>query len=131
MTDSFIEWEITTSRLEWESDVARLLNDVREMGKGEIRTSRVDFTKELSDGETLTGTPTVSLATNDSGALTFGNIGLASSYINRHGETVASNRAVEFSITAVRKGTFKVLISVSTNGSPSQTLKLQVQVQVV
>ena len=101
-------------------------NSIRCVATGETRNVSISFVPELDVGELLTGTPTVV-------ELTTANLTLTNKVVNTGALTVERNpvaigQGVQFKLTGAVAGTnYRVLITVTTDATPAQTLQLVVQ----
>lgn len=103
-----------------------------EVSAGATRIVRVNVTRDLDSGVTLTGTPTVVEVTTT--ALTLANKKVnTATYVESHsGTTVAIGKAVEFTVTGGVAGTtYTVRITVSTTSTPAETLVYDVELTFV
>jgi len=94
-----------------------------EIAKGATRTVSVSFAGKLESGEVLTGTPSVTAV---SGSATVGSIARNSAAITVNGVSVATNKAVVFSVSALTQPRVTLRVACGTDGSPSQTLVMLV-----
>lgn len=87
----------------------------------EVRNVAYDFTPLLDEGESLTGTPTVTITPSGP---TVSNAAVNVAALTILGETVAIGKAVQFRVSGGSSGvTYTFTISVATNSTPAQTLR--------
>ena len=90
---------------------------------GETRLIRFDFTDDLDDGASLTGTPTVAEVTTTALTLASKAVNTTTYVDSDTGATVAVGKAVQFTCAGGVAGTtYRVRITVSTDSTPTETL---------
>lgn len=91
---------------------------------GETRTVGVSFAGKLDDGELLTGTPTADEQTTSD--LTITSVAVNTTALTINHETVAVGEAVTFLVKNHKAAgsPYTVLVKVSTDATPAQTLWL-------
>lgn len=103
------------------------LTQTHDISVGATRLVRVDYTRDLDEGASLTGTPTVVEVTTS--ALTIANrkVNTATYTKSGSGGTVPIGKAVEFTVTGGAAGTtYRIRITCGTNSSPAETLPYDV-----
>jgi hypothetical protein len=108
------------------------LNQIHSVSAGSTRLVRVNCTRDLDSGVSLTGTPTVVEVTTTALTLASKAVNTAT-YVESHsGTTVAIGKAVEFTVTGGVAGTtYTVRITVSTTSTPAETLVYDVELTFV
>ena len=83
----------------------------------------VNFTGILADGETLSGTPTVTVS--PSGSLTVASVAVnVATYVNDHGTTVAVGKAVQFRVSTATAGTeYTLTVTCATTSGDTRAVK--------
>lgn len=106
----------------------RLARETHQIYTGAVRNVAVDFTGLLDDGETLSGTPTV---TDDSGEFVLSNKQVSTTALVIRGNTVAIGKAVQFTVdrNGAADGEYELDIVAST--SAGQTLPASVTIECV
>ena len=105
-----------------------LLTQQHTVSVGATRLVRVDFTRDLDEGASLTGTPTVLEVTTT--ALTLANKKVNTSSYTKAGSgaTVAVGKAVEFTAAGGADGmTYTIRVACGTDSSPAETLVYDLQ----
>ena len=88
----------------------------------EVRNLAANFTDKLDAGETLTGTPTVSVSPS---GVTVASEAVSTGTLTILGESVATAKAVTCSVSGGSAGTrYTLTIQCGTNASPAQTLEI-------
>lgn len=88
----------------------------------EVRNLAANFTDKLDSGESLTGTPTVSISPS---GVTAASIAVSTGSLTVLGETVAAGNAVTCSVSAGTAGTrYTLTIQCDTDATPAQTLEV-------
>lgn len=97
---------------------------------GEVRLCSVSFDDVLDSGESLTGVVTCAEQTTTD--LTFANQAVSAASLTINNKTVTAGRAVQFMVSGqlVANSPYVVLITVSTDSTPAQTLKKCIKFQV-
>jgi hypothetical protein len=104
--------------------MARQLPQTWKVSEGDEKVGSVNYT-DILDGESLTGTPTVthvSPTPSDSvPALTISNISINNATVSILGDTVLAGKALQFKFKGMKAGIKYILrLSVTTNGTPPQ-----------
>ncbi len=88
----------------------------------EVRNLAANFTDKLDTGETLTGTPTVTVSPS---GVTASTVAVSTEALTILGESVAIGKAVTCSVSGGSAGTrYTLTIQCGTNASPAQTLEV-------
>lgn len=96
---------------------------------GETRVHSVDFQDALDSGVLLTGTPTVVDANLPSPeVLTLGNKAVNATSLTINGRSCAAGQAVQFTLACNTAGSYSILVSCGTDGTPAETIKRGVKV---
>lgn len=100
------------------------------LSEGDVDMVAIDYTDWLDSGELLTGTPTaVEVTTED---LTLANKAVSTSSLTINGVTVATGKAVQFSVQGQQAGTlYTVRVTVSTDATPARTAVRDVRFQAI
>lgn len=102
---------------------------IQQKTDAEVRNIAVSFDKKLDSGELLTGTPTI---VDLAAVLTLGSKIVNTAEITVNGKTTAIGKAVQFNASGGVAGTtYRILITVTTDSSPAQTLEGVVRLKVV
>lgn len=88
---------------------------------GETNLDSVSFVNVLDDGESLTGTPTVTEVTTTD--LTIANVSINTAALVINGQSVPIGRAVQFKVSGqlTANSPYKLKITATTDSSPAQT----------
>ena len=101
--------------------------EIRFITSGETRNVAVDMTGKLDSGETLTGTPTVTVSPTGP---TLSNKAVNTSTLVINGSSVTAGYAIQFKITGATAGTlYTITCTCGTTSTPAQTLVEYVMVQ--
>lgn len=108
--------------------MTKILPGLRTVSSGAVDVVAIDETFELDEGETLTGTPTVTEV--DTSDLTITNKTINNAQMTINGNTVAISCAVLFRISGQKAGTlYHIKYTVATTSSPARTLAWIVRLQ--
>jgi len=99
------------------------LDQIHSVSAGSTRLVRVNCTRDLDSGVSLTGTPTVVEVTTTALTLASKAVNTAT-YVESHsGSTVAIGKAVEFTVAGGVAGTtYRIRVTCGTTSSPAETL---------
>lgn len=101
----------------------------RVASEGSTRIVRVNATRDLDDGASLTGTPTVVEVTTSDLTIANKQVNTATYSDSCTNATVAIGKAVEFTIAGGTSGTtYRIRVTVSTDSTPAETLVYDLQV---
>lgn len=93
------------------------------------QNASVSFDGLLEDGETLTGTPTVTATPS---GLTIDNARVSTTELTIDGSIVAIGRAVQFRVAGGTSGTrYEIVVTSDTTSSPVQTLVVECMLTVL
>ena len=97
----------------------------------EVRLCSVSFDEELDEGESLTGTPTVTEETTSD--LTLANKSVSTAALTILGESISAGRAVQFKVSGqiVANSPYTIRIKCGTNSDPAQIVEGFVKFRVV
>ena len=106
----------------------RLARETHQIYSGAVRNVAVDFTGLLDDGETLSGTPTV---TDDSGEFVLSNKQVSTTALSIKGRLIATGLAAQFTLdrNGAPDGEYEIDIVASTTSG--QTLPVSITVECV
>lgn len=99
------------------------LTQRREISAGATRLVRINCTRDLDDGASLTGTPTVVEVTTTALTLSLKIVNTAAYTDSVTGETVAVGKGIQFVCSGgVAGNTYTIRATCTTNSSPAETL---------
>lgn len=103
--------------------MAIVLEQRHTVSVGSTRVVRINCTRDLDSGASLTGTPTIVEVTTTALTLASKAVNAATYIESQTGDTVAIGKALEFTVTGGVAGTtYTIRASCSTNSSPAETL---------
>lgn len=99
------------------------LAQVHTVSAGSTRLVRINCTRDLDSGASLTGTPTIVEVTTTALTLANKKVNTATYVESQTGDTVAIGKALEFTVTGGTAGsTYTIRATCSTNSTPAETL---------
>lgn len=99
------------------------LPQVHTVSAGATRLVRINCTRDLDSGASLTGTPTIVEVTTTALTLANKKVNTATYVEADTGDTVAVGKALEFTVTGGVAGTtYTIRATCATNSSPAETL---------
>lgn len=100
----------------------------RYKGASEVRNCAVDFSRKLDVGESLTGTPTVTISPTGP---TLSDKAVNTSALTINGDVVPIGSAVQFKVTGGTAGVYTITATCGTTATPAQTLEVRCSLEIV
>ena len=101
------------------------------MSAGSTRIVRVNCTHDLDDGSSLVGVPTVTEVTTTGLTLSNKKVNEAEYTDAYTGEVIAVGKAIQFTVSSLTAGSYRIRVSCPTDSSPAETLVYDLKLSVV